>query len=278
MRREPENVGGIARIAAAEMIVDPTLGHAVEQEQDGVAVLRIAGFGPGAPDQVEQSALREFRRAGQAAMGAVHPAEQEFGDLQEGLPGDRPAGLIDAEAGQRVLQGVGVGADLVALLTVDGRDPVENRGESGPAPAIFRREIGAAPERLAVRRQEHGQRPAALFAQQRQGELVDLVDIRPLFAVDLDVDEVAVHCRSNAVVLEALMRHDMAPVASRIADGEQDRLVVPFRRRERRVGPGLPVDRVVPVLQQIGAGFRAEGVGGDRVCVGHVDGRGESGR
>ena len=272
MRREPERVGRIARIAAAEMVVDAALGHAVEQQQDGVAVLRIAGLGVSAPDQVEHGALGKFRRAAEAAMGVVHAAEQEIGDLQEGLARDRAAGLVDAEAGERRFQGFGVGADLVALVAVDRRDAVEHPGKAGPAPAVLRREIGAAPEGLALRRQEHGERPAALLAEQRQGVLVDLVDVRPLLPVDLDVDEIAVHCRSDAAVLEALVGHDVAPVAGRIADGQQDRLARPRRRRKGRVGPGLPVHRIVLVLQQVGAGLGAEGVGGGGVGRCHGDG------
>ena len=53
---------------------------------------------------------------------------------------------------------------------------------------------------------------------------VDLVDVGPLLAVDLDVDEQLVHHARGGVVLEALVRHDVAPVAGRVADREQDRL------------------------------------------------------
>jgi len=39
--------------------------------------------------------------------------------------------------------------------------------------------------------------------------LVDLVEVGPLLAIDLDVDEEPVHHLGDARVLEALVRHDV---------------------------------------------------------------------
>jgi hypothetical protein len=63
-------------------------------------------------------------------------------------------------------------------------------------------------------------------------------------------------------MLEALVRHDMIPVAGVVADAEEDRLVLRFGARQRFVAPGVPIDRVVPVLEQIGAGFVRQAVHG----------------
>ena len=90
--------------------------------------------------------------------------------------------------------------------------------------------------------------------------LVELVEIRPLLAIDLDVDEVLVHQGGDRGILEALVRHHVAPVAGRIADRQKDRLVVGARRGERGRVPRLPVDRIGAVLQQIGAGRFGEAV------------------
>ena len=155
--------------------------------------------------------------------------------------------------------------DLVALLAPDLADALQHLRQAGPAVARFRREVGAAPERLAGGRQEHRQRPAALLAEQRQGMLVDLVEIGPLLAIDLDVDEVAVHQRGDRRVLEALVRHHVAPVAGGVADREQDRLVLLPGGGERRLVPRLPVHRVVPVLEQIRAGRFGEAVAHGRI-------------
>jgi hypothetical protein len=82
--------------------------------------------------------------------------------------------------------------------------------------------------------------------------LVDLVEVGTLLAVHLHVDEVAIHQCCDLGILEAFARHHMAPVARRIADREQDRLVLGARPIERFRSPGIPVDRVPRVLLQVG--------------------------
>ena len=91
---------------------------------------------------------------------------------------------------------------------------------------------------------------------------VDLVDVGPLLAVDLDVDEQLVHHRRGGFVLEALVRHDVAPVAGRIADREQDRLAGALGLRQRIGPPRPPSDRIVLVLQQVRTGFARQAIFG----------------
>src|SRR5260370_28756818 len=85
--------------------------------------------------------------------------------------------------------------------------------------------VSAAPDRLAIAVEKHGQRPPAVFAKMVQGRHVDLVDVGPLLAVDFDVDEQLVHDGSYPFVFEAFMRHGMAPVARCVADRYKDRLI-----------------------------------------------------
>ena len=122
------------------------------------------------------------------------------------------------------------------------------------------REIGAAPERARLAVEEHGQWPAALLAKAVQGAHVDGVDVGALLAVDLDVDEQLVHDRGDGRILEALVRHDVAPVAGGVADREQDGFARSLGLGQRPGAPRPPVDRVVLVLQQIGAGLAGEAV------------------
>ena len=81
--------------------------------------------------------------------------------------------------------------------------------------------------------------------------LIDLVEVRPLFAIHLDVDERLVHDRRNLGVLERLVRHHVAPVARRIADRQQDRLVL--RRAHARATP-RPTDTSRPDCPRAAAG------------------------
>ena len=136
---------------------------------------------------------------------------------------------------------------------------------AGAAVARLLREIRAAPHRLARGRQKHRERPAALLAEQMQRVHVDLVDVGPLLAVDLDVDEQLVHHARPS----PRPRSSRAP--SRGTSGRP-------RSRPRagsacccrlRLGrappvPTPPVDRIVLVLQQIRRGLAARRL----VCAG----------
>ena len=64
--------------------------------------------------------------------------------------------------------------------------------------------------------------------------------------------------RGGGDILETLMRHHVAPMTRGIADREQDRLFGLLRCRQGFRSPGPPLDRVVPVLQEIGTGLLRE--------------------
>jgi hypothetical protein len=105
--------------------------------------------------------------------------------------------------------------------------------------------------------QEIGSSPASSQCDER-GRVA--VDVGPLLAVHLDVDEVLVHERGDPFVLERLALHHVAPVACRVRDRQEDRLVLGARLRERLVAPGIPVHRVAGVLLQVGALLAGETV------------------
>jgi hypothetical protein len=140
-------------------------------------------------------------------------------------------------------------------------DALQQLAEAGQVVTRRLREIGAAEERPLVRCEEHGQRPpAGTLRQHVVGRLVDLVDVRPLLPVHLDVDEQAVHDGGNLGILERLVRHHVTPVTCRVPDREQDRLVLLARQPQRFLTPGMPIHRIVGVLLQVGAGFVGESV------------------
>ena len=70
-----------------------------------------------------------------------------------------------------------------------------------------------------------------------------------------------VHDAGDRLVFERLAFHDVAPVAGRIADAEQDRLVLVPGAAERFFAPGVPIDRIVRVLKQVGADLIHQVVG-----------------
>ncbi len=133
-------------------------------------------------------------------------------------------------------------------------------GERRHAVPVLVGVVGAAVERAAVGRQPHRHRPAAAAGQRLHRLHVDRVDVGPFLAVDLHVHEQPVHDVGRCVVLERLVRHDVAPVARRVADREEDRLVLVARLREGLVAPRIPVDRVVAVLVEVRAGLVGQAI------------------
>ena len=132
--------------------------------------------------------------------------------------------------------------------------------EARPAEPRLRGEVRAEEVRPAIGQAKRRQRPAAALAHHLDRVHVDRVDVGPLLAVDLDVDEQLVHQLRDRRVLEALVRHHMAPVARRVADRHEHRLVGALRLRERGLAPRPPLDRVVGVLPQVRRALGGEAI------------------
>ena len=96
---------------------------------------------------------------------------------------------------------------------------------------------------------------------EHRGGHVDFVQVGPLFAVHLDGDEVAVQKFRHVLLLEAFMLHDVTPVTGGVTDAEEDQLVFLPRPIESFLAPGVPVHRVVCVLEKIRTRFVNELVG-----------------
>src|SRR5262249_24972376 len=159
------------------------------------------------------------------------------------------------------------------VLAENALDLTQQVDERGLSVARGLGKIGAAPERFAVGSEKHRERPTALLGKMMQSRHVDLVDVGAFLAVHFDVDEEIVHHLRGWRVLEALVRHDVTPMAGGVADREQDRLVGALCLGERLGSPWPPVDGVVLVLQQIGTGLAGETVfvgwsgGSGRPCM-----------
>ena len=237
MRHQPALVDRVAREAAAEMIVDAALADALERDArpPRSSVARRCAALPA----TEIRAASHCGNFGAPRMppctGSISPPSCCAALVELRRPDDDLA-LRRRGLRQPRHQRAAIVLDALRLLAEHARDFAQHVDEGRLAVAALLREIGAAPERLALRREEHGQRPAAVLAHQVQRRHVDLVDVGPLLAIDLDVDEQLVHHRRGGVVLEALVRHHVAPVAGGVADREQDRLVGALGLRQRRPG------------------------------------------
>ena len=193
--------------------------------------------------------MLRIRFLGIAGGDAVHNFQGQF----------RPLPIqATVEVFQCIFQRISVFGDFFGLVPENIRDGLEHILKPRPAVGIRRWKIGATPEGLAAGIEEHGQRPSALFAEKGEGRLIYLVDIGPFLPVHLDIDKEIIHQRRGLLILEAFVGHHMAPVTGGIADAEQDRLALFLRKRQRFRTPGLPMHRIVLMLEKIGACFRAE--------------------
>ena len=224
----------------------------------------IAQAVAGAPKKFENRRIGEFRRAAETAVDRI----DIIGEIRCQSVGERQAEGRGARRGWRYMaeglaHGLGILGNFTLLVMKGFRDAAQHGNEGRPAIARFFWKIGSAPEWFATRGQEQGHRPAAMFAESMQRLHIDVVDIRPFLAIDLDVHEKLVHDRGGLSIFETFMGHDMAPMAGGIADGQQDRLVGGLRFCQRRGAPEAPVDGVVLMLEQIGASGLGEFVGHD---------------
>ena len=238
----------------------PPLGDVVERQRHRGLRQVEAVAEAAAPEIVEELRLRKFRRAFDAAIDRVDDLGEALSEIGERRVAGHGALAAIGLRRQPRAQRIGIVAHLGLLVAIDARHLAQHIDEARPAVARLVGEIGAAPERLGVGGEEHGQRPAAMLAKLVQRRHVDGVDVGTLLAVDLDVDEEVVHHLRGGVVLEALMGHDMAPMAGGIADREQDRLPRALGLGERLRPPGPPMHRVVLVLEEIGARLAAKAI------------------
>ena len=131
MRHEPALVDGVAREAAAEMIVDAALRDLRQRQVDRLGGCGIAEAESRAPQQPEELRLRKFRRAPDAAMHRIDRLHQPRRKLGEHRLGRRRTGVVPALRLEPVLQHVGVLPHLVLLVAIDARDFVQTRTKAG---------------------------------------------------------------------------------------------------------------------------------------------------
>ncbi len=266
MGHEPDGVDRVAVEAAADQVVHPAEGHAVERGAGDLERLGVTRAREPPQQEADRRAGRELGRAAEPAPGGVVDGPQARHRIRQDVLGERVGRRDDlGGAAQRLADVRAHPLDLAALLAPGLVDGDQHLPEGGHPVPRLRRVVGAAVERLAGRRQEHRHRPAAVAGHADDGVHVDGVQVGPLLAVDLHVHEQPVHHGGRLGVLERLVRHHVAPVAGRVADREQDRPLLAAGALERLVAPGVPLDRVLGVLEQVRAGLAGEPVHGTTI-------------
>ena len=251
VRHPPEPVDAVAGEAAGQLVVHAAPRHRLARPGDEVEGLLRPRTRGVAQQELQHHRRRELRAVAESAGLGVVLLGQCLDRRVELLGAERAADRVDARP--QVLEHVLADRQhLVASLAPRIRQRLQDLGERRAALSRLGREVRTREERLALRRQHTGHRPAALTGHRLRRAHVDRVDVGALLAVDLDVDEVLVHVRRGDLVLERLVRHHVAPVAGGVADAQQDRPIKPLGLGERLVAPLPPVDRVVGVLLEVG--------------------------
>ena len=276
----PAGVGGVAVEPAADVVVYPAPGHRLQGVAEDATRLLVPLLGLDLPQQLQAHGGRELRGPAEAAVLAV----------VEGLD---PLHRLGHHRGRGIARLVGLRLGPADALRQSRGHPLRLRTALGPGRTngfqhpreprppgqIFGREVGAGVERLQRGREEDRVGPAAAAGEDLRRRHVHGVQVGPLLAVDLDVDEPLVHGGGDLRVGEHLALHDVAPVAGGVAHGEEDRAVLPAGEGQGLRSPGMPVDGVSGVQQQVGAGLRGQPVGGGGRGLGRAGAAGgESGR
>ena len=247
--------------AAAELVVDPAVGHGVERPTGDRQRPRVAGGEVTTQQVLDRHRLRELGRLPPATVGRVERGlDGGRRRLEEARRGIGVAGVQPGLLDEPLDEPSAGRLDLDALLAPGTLDALEHLAERRHAVARLVREVGPAVERPAFRGQEDRHRPTPAAGHRLDGRHVDLVEVRPLLAIHLDRHEMLVEVVGRRHILERLPFHDVAPVAGRVADAQEDRPIEQPRPGKRVGPPGRPVDRVAGVLEEIRAGLSRESV------------------
>src|SRR5438067_5204091 len=115
--------------------------------------------------------------------------------------------------------------------------------------------IGTPVEWTTVGSKEDGHGPATLLGKRLHRLHVNVIYIGAFFTIYFNGDKMLIHQASDVFVLEGFALHDMAPVAGRVANTEQDGFVLLLCLLQGFFAPWVPIYRVVGMLQEIRAGL-----------------------
>ena len=258
---KPAVIDGIAVKTAAEVVVHAAFGHLAEGEGGHFERFGVLREGVIAQEEVEDDGPGELGGGAEAAeFGIEGTAEVVEGGFEGVGVQDARIGADFGGAGDFGDDGFAGSEDLVAFGEPGLIDLLEDGGKAGTAIAGVGGEIGAAEEGFQVGSEPDGHGPPAGPGGGLDEGHVDAVHVGAFLAVDLDGDEVAVEQGADGLVFERFSLHDVAPVAGGVADGEEDGLVFRAGFGESLLAPGVPIDGIVGVLEQVWAFFVNEAI------------------
>ena len=81
---------------------------------------------------------------------------------------------------------------------------------------------------------------------------VNLIDVRPLFAIDFDTDEMSIKKVRDGIVFKRFAFHHVTPMAGRVTDAQEDGSIFAARFRKGVLSPSVPIHRIELMLEQVG--------------------------
>ncbi len=260
VRHEPRLVRRVAVEAPGQLVHQAPAGHPVEGRDEHLPRLVVARA---LQEEEEVGGRGELRGRPEAAPLGVEALGETFPDRAHDLRAGERLRLAPRRREvlpHRLRHHLGLLKQLRAPEGPRLAQALQHPGEAGAAPAVGRREVGPREKGLEVWGQEHRVRPAARAGDELGRGHVDLVHVGPLLAVHLHADEALVHLPGDLGLGEALPLHHVAPVAGRVADRQEDRLVLGAGAREGLLAPRVPVDGVVLVEEEVGARLACQSV------------------
>ena len=206
---------------SAQLVVHAAPGHRLQGLRDHLKCLVVAR-GDVVPEQELQH--HRVRELGRATPPPGHPVEALLEALEGAVERLGPELALLSGAGHSALLLESPGyllpavQDLIAALSPGVGNGLEQLAEGGQSVARRGREVGAPVEWLASRSEEDGHRPSSLLGHRLHGIHVHLVEIRPFLAIHLYADEMLVEKIGDPLVLERLVRHDVAPMTAAISN------------------------------------------------------------
>ncbi len=257
VRDKPYLIDAVTGKAAPNLIIHATACHAGKRQVENVGNVMMTGALVATQQVFERHRLGKLGRGAEAAVIAVGKLA-EFG--QRGVEQGQPqVAIFPANAQhftfERVGQAICGVLNFAAAVGVGIMDAVQHLLEGRHPVTGLIWVIGAAIEGATVRQEKDGHRPATAPGDRLDSLHVNIVNVGAFFAVHFDVDEQVVHHGGGGLIFKALVGHHMAPVTSTIANAQQDRFVGGLGGLERVGSPGVPIDRIFFVLEEVRAGF-----------------------
>ena len=247
MRRQEFPIGSVPAEAAADVIEQTAPNHVQERLFRHFRCVSLPPFAPVGKQKQQVVRRRELWRTAKAAVYRIIIAgeclECFFRQIVR-FRVFRPTCIL-----QRTEQALRLIEQRGSVCFPLFGDHSQKLSQTVHTAAADLGEIRPGKKRLLIRCHKDAGRPAAAAREGQTHAHIDAVNVRALLFVNLNGDKMTVQERSDLRVLKALPRHDVAPVTGAVADAQEHRLVLLPRQRKGLLRPGIPVNRIVRVLQ-----------------------------